>query len=280
MNTTGNSLLMMALLLPAGCAAEPAEPLSRSTAGSAVSGAMEFRLTKQASRFQIGSASREVTEFGMHKWVGDNGVFATRLASGMTLGSPNADSPSRYFGALAGGPDAHDKAVKDYFIAAGLPKGQISSVRVMVSGLLATKIDNPGDVQSDFSALYSYIERAVDGVPVVDSFAWASINEEEQVVTESVYWPSIPQAVIDSAKAFASSLADSTWAADFHKKAPPNGKLVIRHTPGVWDGTFKAAVAYDVRWANETLHFDATGTKFKMPNEKDGAWGETPSHSK
>lgn len=221
---------------------------------------------------------REVTEFGIHKVVGNNGVFGTRVATGMVLASPNADSPSRFLGPLAGGAAAHDAAVKEYFIGAGLPKEQIASVRVMAGGLMDGEAKQPADAH--FKALYSYLDRSVDGIPVVDSFAWARINEEEQVVTESVYWPAIPQAVIDGAKAFASSLADATWATAFHQKAPQNGKIVIRHTPGVWDGAFKAAVAYDVTWAGQVLHYDSSGARFKLPSEQEGAWGETPSHTK
>lgn len=260
------------------CTAAPDEPVSRSSASTTASGAAQFRQTKERTRFQIGSTGREVTEFGIHKWVGDNGVFGTRLATGMVLASPNADSPSRFLGPLAGGPAAHDAAVKEYFIGAGLPKDQIAAVRVMAAGLVDGDAKQPSDAH--FKALYSYLDRSVDGISVVDSFAWARINEEEEVVIESVYWPAIPQAIIDSAKAFDVSLADSAWASGFHEKAPQNGKVVIRHTPGVWDGTFRAAVAYDVTWAGQILHYDITGARFKLPSEEEGAWGETPSHTK
>ncbi|MEZ4226994.1 MAG: hypothetical protein R3B13_39000 [Polyangiaceae bacterium] len=267
----------MVLLLSISCTDVPAEPMSRSSAQPSVSGAAEFRLAKENSRFQVGTSARELVEFGMHKWVGDNGVFATRTVTGMVLASPNGDSPSRFAGALIGGAAAHDLAVQDYFVAAGLPKEQISSVRSMTSGLLPTDSAKLGQVKPDLEALYSYIDRSVDGVPVVDSFAWARINEYEEVVTESVYWPPIPQSVVDNAKAFANSLANSTWAAAFYQRVPPHGRLVIRHTPGVWDGSFKAAVAYDVEWAGQTVHHDITGAKFQMPNEKDGAWARPPA---
>jgi hypothetical protein len=50
------------------------------------------------------------------------------------------------------------------------------------------------------TAYYSVVERAVDGIPVPDSFAWARANSESRIVEEAVYWPALPRDVLAEAK--------------------------------------------------------------------------------
>ena len=46
----------------------------------------------------------------------------------------------------------------------------------------------------------SVLERQIDGIRIVDSIAWARMNDHGQVVAEWVYWPAIPSNVIQEAR--------------------------------------------------------------------------------
>jgi hypothetical protein len=110
------------------------------------------------------------------------------------------------------------------------------------------------------------------------------MNIDGTVVEEQVYWPMIPQASIDAALAFSSHLADVAWLASYETSLPPHGTgkgLVIRHSPGEWDGAFVAGAYYDVIQKGDlsmaTLHADEAGAIVTLPFEKPGAWGPETS---
>lgn len=62
-------------------------------------------------------------------------------------------------------------------------------------------------------------------------------------------------------------LADPAFREAFLAKAPEGGTLVIHHTPGTWEGSFQAAVSYDVGSFGQTSQFDAGGAKVVLPTE-------------
>ena len=82
------------------------------------------------------------------------------------------------------------------------------------------------------------------------------------------------------AVAFSSKLADSATLASLEARLPQHEKdkgLVIRHSPGEWEGAFVAGAYYDVRQKRASfsaiLHASETGTIVTLPLEKPGAWG-------
>lgn len=235
-----------------------------------------------ASKFPVGKGVTEKDEFGMHKFVGDQGVFATR-PTGLSLGLTNATAAVRQHpGPLPGGASAHNQAVRDYFVNAGLPADQIGSVDIMPAMSVNADLVNNKQFDPKLEFYFSIIRRQVAGVPVRDSYAWARINLDGAVVDESVYWPQIPPSAIADAKDLTKTLADKVAATNFLSKLPPNkaGQLVIHHTPGEWTGAFEATATYDVPDDNPdfkaTIHYNANGQRHIFAHEAKGAWGSSP----
>jgi len=246
-------------------------------------GAAAYNHTLEHSRFAIGSGTTVKDEFGMHKIVGDQGVFATRI-SGMVTALTNADSAARK-GTPIGDDASHNDAVRQYFVLAGLPEDQIESVQdfEVVSAPAA-----PGDPAPKRAVQfrYSMIKRQVQGISVPDSFAWARMNVDGTVVEEQVYWPMVPQSVVDAATAFSSHLADKATLASFEAQLvqyDSDKGVVIRHSPGEWDRAFVVGAYYDVRQKGEfpaILHANEAGVIVTLPFERPGAWGPEASTSR
>ncbi|MBX3126226.1 MAG: hypothetical protein KF718_05895 [Polyangiaceae bacterium] len=211
-----------------------------------------------------------MTEFGIHKRVGEWGVFGTRVKTGLVLALPNGDAPTVGKGPLVGGAQAHDSFVRDYFVAGGLQVAQIAGVRTMSEMAKVGEVtaDSDGLADAKLVGFYSVIDRIADGVPVRDSFAWAQVNEDSEVVTESAYWPELPGSVVARAKEMEAMLADPESRQLYFQKVPSHGKVVIRHTSGVWEGAFTAQASYDVEWAGRVLHYDLKGNRFSLPDEE------------
>jgi hypothetical protein len=234
------------------------------------------------SRFSVGAGSMEKDEFGMHKFVGAQGVFAT-LPTGKSLSLANADAIVRQHAApLPGGATAHNQAVRDYFVGAGLPGNQIASVDIMPAMTQMFDVASQKLSPPKLEYYVSMIQRQVAGLPVADSYAWARINQDGAVVEESVYWPEIPATAVADAQAFAAKLADSTSQQAYITALPTSkpGQLIIHHTSGEWTASFVAAAVYDVPDDNvdfgATVHYDSSGNKLVFPHEAKGAWGPLP----
>lgn len=265
------ALAVMSGLAALGCESVPEPPPGRVAAASETGDAGGYVHRFSASRFALGGSAVEKIEFGVDKHIGPWGVFGRNVDTDMALALPNADAPTRDKPPLAGGAAAQTSAVRAYFVAAGLPVGQILDVKPMAemsaSGAGTTE---PEPAAATLDRYYGMIHREVAGVPVADSYAWASIDEDSEVVAESVYWPSIPRSVVAEAKGFKAKLADSSWRAAFLAKLPGPGKLVIHHTPGEWTGQFAASVGYDVQSPGGMMgyHFDENAIAFLLPSEE------------
>lgn len=237
---------------------------------SALTGYQHF---EERSRFSSGKVVLQVTEFGIHKRVGEWGVFGTRVKTGLVLALPNGNAPTMGKGPLAGGAKAHDSFVEEYFVAGGLPLAQVAGVRAMSEMAKVGEVtpESDGFADAKLVGFYSVIDRHAGGVPVRDSFAWAQVNEDSEVVTESIYWPPLPGSVVARAKELETMLADPELRQAYFQKVPSHGKVVIRHTSGVWDGAFTACASYDVEWAGRVLHYDLQGNRFSLPDEESAA---------
>jgi hypothetical protein len=83
---------------------------------------------------------------------------------------------------------------------------------------------------------------------VIDSVAWARINEQGKVVSEWVYWPAIPAKALADARRLEELVASSAKTG-FLARLPaglPSGKLAIRHSSATAEGPFEAFASYDV----------------------------------
>ncbi|MDC0746044.1 hypothetical protein [Polyangium mundeleinium] len=236
------------------------------------------------SLFSTGPAATSQLENGYQKVVGSEGVFATDSTNGAVLAIPNSGAHALSVGPYSISASEHNDRVRTYFVAAGIPADQIGSVSVhtMVErGGLVQDLIKPDAPQLKLVAYYSLLNRAVDGIPVADSVAWARFNAEDVVVSETVFWPEIPGQAVADAKKMALTLADPSARAAFRAKLPvtdeSEGHVVIRHSTHTWRGGFVAVASYDVNYrypeggGSYTRHFGLDGVEFRLPEEMVGA---------
>jgi hypothetical protein len=291
-------LFFAALLASATCASPLiAQGPSAGLVGADAGGAPGYVHSLERSRFVTGGTNarelRRVEEHGFAKVVGPDGVFATNLRNGLVIavqsGGANKGEARGKEAATAGyvmDPDQHNQQVVDYFVAAGVPKDQIGGVRAntYLSSGGSTQDARAAPVKVDGYA--SVLQRKIDKYVVIDSVAWARMNDQGRAVSEWVYWPAIP------AKALADAirLEELAESADFLARLPaglPRGTVVIRHSPATEDGPFEAFASYDViemkpspaAAGRENLstapmgvaverHFDVDGVERRLPSER------------
>ena len=223
------------------------------------------------SRFKIGSAPMlEVDTPKFRRWRGDLGAWAIDLTNGWSMGIVNADTPT---GPYDLDEVAHGQQVRAYFVAAGLPEDQIRDVRTTY------QVGGGGPVEESSSvtlqSINSILTRSLEGVPVIESVAWAKMNRAGEVEMEYVFWPPIDKEVVARAAKFARKMADSEERAAFLAKLPgvlyKDAGVVIHHTDPSVHAPPTAYVSYDVTLAPEDYaamrHFDIDGHEFRMPQE-------------
>lgn len=222
-----------------------------------------YRHTFGHSRFDTGSVTSEVEEYGMHKVVGDVGTFATQLVSGGAIAIPNVPFPNPAFGVYSGDADDQNGAVRSYFVSAGLPEEQVASVTADGTVYLH------GDYQ--LSGWFSSLNRGYEGVPIDNSIAFAAFDASGRSSEEQVYWPEISADVLEQVHAFQDMLADPGQKSVFVQKLPASSReaiLVIRHTSWFWQGDF-AAVACCRGASLVGACFDMTGRPVHLPDDEE-----------
>jgi hypothetical protein len=278
-------------------------------------GAVGYQHSLERSRFVTGTELRRVEKFGFAKVVGPDGVFATNLRNGLVVavqsgGSDKGKGKAENEKARAGyvmDPNKHNEQVVDYFLAAGVPKEQIGGVHAntYLSSSGSVKEARPAPPKIDGYA--SVIERKIEKYPVVDSVAWARMNERGKVVSEWVYWPAIPAKALTDARRL-EKLAGSSGKTDFLARLPaglPSGKVVIRHSSAVVEEPFETFASYDVlekRTSSRTVggetpggktasttfplvsvvvrHFDVDGVERRLPQERRNLGADYPPKKK
>jgi hypothetical protein len=224
------------------------------------------------SRFRIGQATTlEVDLPTMQRWRGSFGAFAVDPTNNAANAIPNADSPT---GPYLLDVQTHNQMVKDYFISAGLPADQVAEVQTIYIATGSGSGDS--STRPVLHSINSILRRAILGVRVIESIAWAKLTTTGDVDWESVFWPPIDAAVASSAAAFAASLADSTKHAAFLAKLPgkiyKEGGIVIHHTDPSIHAAPRAYVSFDAqteaRLSAAMRHFDVNGVEFRLPQEQ------------
>jgi hypothetical protein len=279
MNTILHFVGLFAVAFVGACSAAATEPTDVSARPVehplllAVTTIPGFNQTFSTTKFQTGNGVSTVLEpGGLTKWVGANGIFAIDdigAASGiMSAGVP--------FTPYAGGIAAHEALVKSYFLGAGLPEDQVG---VMHTNVTASGDGFPGDpeIPKQF-AFSSIVTRAVQGIPVDESHAWARLDVDGNVVAEGVYWPPIDASVVADALTLSTTLAAPTSAAGYLATLPlpssvsGGGTLRIHHSSQFVRGNFTSVACFDVWNPSEggggwMRHFDKTGTEIRLPQE-------------
>ena len=152
--------------------------------------------------------------------------------------------------------------------------------------MIAPASDQPDGPKRTVLYRYSMLKRSIRGILVPDSFAWARMNVDGTVVEEQVYWPPIPQSVIDAALEFSTRLKDKMTRSAFEGQLPPHREaldVVVRHSPGEWDGPFFVNAYFDILPRQSfpaVLHVTQSGAIVKLPFEEPGAWGPEVSSTR
>lgn len=223
----------------------------------------------ERSALVIGEGQTRKSEFGFEKVEGDDGAFVTTSATGMVLAMLDADSPRRARFGWTSGPDDHNRRIRDYFVACGLPSEQIAyiSAHATVGGAAQEGGDPP---QMDLASYTTSISRAIDGIPVYESYAWGRLNVDGDLVAEGVYWPAIPAAVAADARALQAALADPDVRASLDAQigAARSYGVVIHHRVGTSLGEAFAVASYDYDTGGPMAirrSVDATGAPVVIP---------------
>ncbi|MFO0671381.1 MAG: hypothetical protein U0235_17410 [Polyangiaceae bacterium] len=247
------------------------EPVSHRTSSlQAVQAPNGYYHKPSASAFRLGRAVEQRSQFGLEKTIGSEGVFAVHAGTSAAIAIPNADAPCLSAPPLLPA-DAHSERVRKYFVDRGVSPAEIRSVNVTTEmaggGYVGTSGTPPRLVRYN-----SGLVRILEGVPVVDSVAWAAFTAADEVCKEEVDWPEIPRAVIDDAHQLQQVLAEPTRRAALQAKLPTASKLgevVIRHSR--WSSpnsqTTVAFASYDVADNGSVRHFDVAGGELRLPAE-------------
>jgi hypothetical protein len=196
-------------------------------------------------------------------------------------------------------PVKHNEQVVAYFVAAGVPRDQIGGVHAntYLSSSGSMKDERPAPVKVDGYA--SILERKILRYSVVDSIAWARMDEQVRVVSEWVYWPAIPAKVLADARRLEELV--SPGKTEFLARLPaglPAGKVVIRHSSATEEGPFEVYASYDVlerkesslaiadksrsdaRVVSVVRHFDVDGAELRLPQERRNLGSDFPPKPK
>ncbi|MDB4994960.1 MAG: hypothetical protein JWM74_2392 [Myxococcaceae bacterium] len=222
--------------------------------------------TRAASKFALGSVVEEKAEFGYQKTVGTEGVFAVHIATRGAVGSPNAGAPCASRGPLAPA-ETHAAAVRAYFMSGGLASNQITMVSTGSSASGGGSATG-GPQTTTLTAYTSSLQRTVDGFPVVDSIAYASMNADSVVCSEQVDWPTIPPDVLADARELRTIIADAAKRSAFEARLPTtskDGKVVIRHSTSAQGKPTAAFAAYEVSGNGTSRDFDANANELPAP---------------
>lgn len=234
-----------------------------------------FHHTLAKSRFKTGRGTYDISSSGFAKSVGDEGVFATRT-NGLVMAIPNAGAPATLVPPLSNDADKHNQRVLAYFRTAGIPPDQIIETRESAA-MRATghETASGSDIKTVFDSFTTILLRGVQGFPVVGSYAWARFNVDDDVVSEEIFWPTLPDSVVGDAVALSILVADPGDLARFRARigvTSEPARVVIRHSAATADGAFEVAAVFDVlvgvgSGATYERHFNIDGTERRFPEE-------------
>ena len=263
---------------------EPAAGLKSSSATVAPASFSGYVHDVNKSRFQIGQNTvLEVNGAELQRWRGSLGAFALDPTNGWTMAILDSTSPR---GPYILDESTHAQRVKAYFVNAGLPADQISGVQsTFLSGvsILSAK-DMSSSKPTTLESITAILERSLNGIRVVESYAWAKMKTSGDVEIESVFWPPIDAAIVSRAVAFASVMADASTRASYVSRLPGSGHreggIVIHHGDSSIHGPPNAYVSFDVTVSTAGSaamhHFDENGAEFRLPHEQVSPSQQTP----
>jgi hypothetical protein len=283
------SFLALCLVALSGCSKRGAyHPPHSGTIEAEPGGVAGYQHGIDRSKFVVGAGRQEKNEFGFTKVVGSEGTFAVDVHNGLAVALPNARSQLGQVEIwYTKGPEEHNQAVMEYFAGAGIPRNQIAGVHATMSLTGSANGEQTPKLQPNVAGFQSIIGREAEGIPVVDSVAWARMHDSGEVMAEWVYWPAIPAAAVADAKKMRAMLGSDADRNAFIAKLPvnlPAGNIVIRHSSAATSGPFEAFASYDVperrpssvpdgtASTNQAVviirHFDISGRERRLSQER------------
>ena len=269
---------------------EVTQPLAAQAAAGPAAG-KEFRHTLSSSRFKLGAMMAQRQEAGAEKTIGSEGVFAINMKNGAALAVPNAPASSgkkdatdnpKPFKALSSDESVHNARVLKYFQNAGLPMDEVVATHVTtVMEGHGSKSQRITPENTHFVSYATHLQRAISGIPVVDSQAWATFDSDDNVASEGVFWPAIPANVVAKAVAL-KRLADNPSdhaalrakiARDVPELSAAEGRVVIAHSSAAYDQAAVAVAGYEVTTHGagaQIRRFDENGSRIQLPDEVEG----------
>ena len=239
---------------------------------TSASGLPGYEHTASRSRMVTGPGTSQQSVSGLTQLVGSYGTQSLNAANGFEMGTQNSDSPLLSRPPYGSSLDEHCAHVRAYFVNAGIPSSEVDTVRGLVGG------GEIGPVGGTVTALptryYSTVTRSTGGIPVADSFAYARIDNSDEIVSEAVYWPAISATVVSQAVSLNNHLAATSDLNAFRSTLPQGpGHVVIRHSSAVVGGAFEAYALYDIavslgNGSAAVRHFDAAGREVRLPQER------------
>lgn len=248
------------------------QPLAATAVAAVIPG---YQHTLAQSRFRIGTpVAVDENDAHIERWRGPFGAFAVDPSNFAAMGIPDADAPVGPYGLSE---SAHNALVLAYFENAGIPANQIAGVHATSTMTGGGSASDPSSSMPTANVSFNTVlSRSINGIPVVDSVAWAKMNTNGDVDMETVFWPDIDATVAAGAAALAAQLADPTRVAHYKSTigaaSTDTGGVAIRHSTYTVHQPVTCYVSYDVVLAGSALprttrHFDVNGVEFRLPQE-------------
>jgi hypothetical protein len=280
--------------LTLSCSAAPGEPSQRQVSAQSLTSPVGLSLAQPTAAVHAGYVHRiERTSFDpammsdmsrlevaprrvntyfagkIQRTEGPRGIWAIDTVSGWSGASPSPEVLNNYrpYGSTM---EEHNAKVKEYFIAAGLPADQIGEVGGTTQVMETGPTDHWDQHATRLLGYTTVIRRVIDGVPISDSTAIASLADSGKAIRESVYWPAIPKAVVAEAKGLMVQLAGEGMT-NFRARLPSevdwsdaSARVVVRHRSDSSEGPPQAhAVVEMTASAGAVRHFESTGAEFE-----------------
>lgn len=287
------TILILTAALAAGCVTQVRVPDRQSGVIAATDGGViGYQHGADRSNFAVGAHAHRTLEHGYLKHVGSEGTFAIDRVNGSAYGVPKASAHSQHLGPYGKSPNDHNAFVRAYFVKSGIPVEQIGAVKGRTLLEATGTADEKERATPKVTGYYTVLERTVDGIPVADSFAWARVNAEGQIVEEAVYWPAIAGAVIAKARQLREVRDDPKRRHELATRISADAssaQIVIRHSSASSDEPFEGFASVDLlvkvmapgteqspNYDKTTLmpqtayvrHFDIDGKELFLPQER------------
>jgi hypothetical protein len=194
------------------------------------------------------------------RWTGPDGALAI-FVNGYALATLDADAPENALPAPSVSVSQYEADVIQYFERLGVPRCQVFATQ-LVAGASGGGTDGLVDGGGAMVPGGVGLLRAVDGIPIVESVAFASFDDSYQTIREQFYWPVIPSSTLSDARQFAQRLTIVAGLASYKKQLPDDaqgdGHVAIHHTSASeWLDSFYSVATYDVTLTGSG---DAIGT--------------------